>query len=249
MTSRLDNSATADRYRLSKQGPGSVKFDSGISDCFVSIPEPESCSNAYNSQRDERPPPPALLLGDCLVDTENGDSGINMGDEDTERDCPARTYKGQMKPFASQPDAEPMELDDHPVSRKNVVTPRSSSRSPPAQLPKPKKPVPRFPKKTTPFTTASTSSNTTVSVRTTPALPQRPTVERSQGCSQPTANKENQGFASLPAMRCSSPLTCNNYKSLNVSDAHRVPPLVTMDIHQLHEYMSYFLPDTKDGDT
>jgi hypothetical protein len=64
-----------------------------------------------------------------------------------------------------------------------------------------------------------------------------------------TINKENQGPSTLPAMRSSSPLTCRNFQSLDMS---RVPPIVPntgLDIHHLKDYMNFFLPDTKEGDT
>lgn len=67
-----------------------------------------------------------------------------------------------------------------------------------------------------------------------------------------TTDKENQGPSTMPVLRSNSPLTCNNNNFRSLQNVDRVPPMsvnASIDIYQLREYMAYFLPDTKEGDT
>ena len=197
-----------------------------------------------------RPVPPDLILPPGGgIDVENRDSGITIDDEDddVERDC-GSTIKIQQPPVVPM-DTEPVKM--------NLTAP---SRSPPA-LAKPvaKRHAPRLPRRTvTP--SAFTISSGSHGVKTV-AAPQRTQSPRSvfiqkhpSPSTHPTTHttaadpfKENRGPFSLPPMRSTSPLTCNNFSSLN---PERVPSDgVSIDIYQLREYMSFFLPDNKDGDT
>ena len=243
--------------RDSLKGPAYGKqqeFDSGIDSttfCETLPMQVEADSARYSSGvLSGRPKPPELMGRGGPVDFENGDSGVIMGEEDEddlERDCVSTHPK--MGPVHTQ---VPMEIDTTSVRK---VIPRSANRSPPA--PATKRPVPRLPKRTVP-TSSFTSSVTNHGVRTVTA-PQRSPSPRSvfsqryhpspstHTTTLPTHDKENYGPYSLPAVRSTSPLTCNNFRSLN---PERVPtPGVSIDIYQLREYMSFFLPDTKDGDT
>lgn len=243
----VTSSHGASHYKTSSPSYSKKQFDSGFSDTFISMPmQVEADSATYVSSV----PPPRPNL---MVDAENGDSGINMGEDDTEKDCPCTTFRGQSRTQIPDP-VVPMEVDGYGELKSTSIIPsRSSSRSPISVRGK-RSGVPRIPKRTGPSSIAPSASD----IMRTVSAPLRPTSPRSvysesrspRTYSAPFTNKENRGPVSLPAVRSSSPLTCNNYQSLSVLD--RVPPMgtvVPLDIHQLREYMGYFLPDTKDGDT
>ena len=254
---KADSSVGRDRLEAKDYGK-QQRYDSGIDsgnfcDSLPMQVESEGVTS-YSGHSFGRPAPPNLI-----VDIENGDSGINMGDDDdVEKDC-ISTVVVPRQPVQS------MDVDIQ-RSRSSKVAPRS-----PPSLTKPptKRPAPRLPKKTISAATfASSSSNSRHDIQTVsapqrspsprsvftqryPALSTHTTTTQSTATTRPfTTNKENHGrgpYSSMPAIRSASPLTCNNYQSL---DMDRVPPTgVSIDIYQLQEYMSFFLPDTKDGDT
>lgn len=201
--------------------------DSGFSDTFSSIPLQTvfADSGTYTSVP---PAPPHLLLGG-MEDVENSDSGITVDDVETDR-C--------VQQHA------PMEVESKVTSR------GSGTRSP---VSKAKRHAPRLPKKTYQgtFTSSPASSVQTVSARssspTSVYTGTEPHLSTRTYSAAPFVNKENQGPSTMPALRSSSPLTCNNFQSLNTDN--RVPPIGHIDIFQLRDYMNFFLPDTKEGDT
>ena len=219
---------------------GRQQFDSGFSDTFQSMPAP-----------------PSLIYPG---DVENGDSGINMDQDDMEpeKDCIV-THR------AVQTQAVPMEIELEDATK--LIARGSCSRPPvPAHtVIRSKRPVgPRVPKKTM-ATSSSTHSitsshvrNVTVppqrstSPRTSPRNSQRPTSTHTYTAPPFTTDKENQGPSTMPVLHSSSPLTCNNNNFRSLQNVDRVPPMsanASIDIYQLREYMAYFLPDTKEGDT
>lgn len=242
------------KSELNTPSPG--RFDSGFSDSsFFSMPmqvEPDSAIYNSNISTSTGPPRPSLRGGGSasgtVVDAENGDSGINMGEDDTERDCIGTAFH-RIQTQIPPSNITPMEVDG-----KKVIASRSSTRSPPAGAVK----KPRVPRRTVAFPTSGSGSSSGGSVRTVSA-PHRANSPRSvftdshstpHTYTAPFTNKENHGPYSLPVARSSSPLTCNNFQSLNVVE--RVPPIapiVPLDISQLQDYMNLFLPDDKDGDT
>lgn len=217
------------------------QFDSGFSDTSLfSMPmQVEADSAIYTGA----PPPPKLIVGKELMDAENGDSGINM-EEDCEKDC-ISTFKPQVQ-TQIPPTVTAMEVDGNELQK--------SRRSPVFA-----KKIPRVPKRTLPGSSSVSTVNS--GIMRTVSAPHRASSPKSVYSEShstphtyctPFMNKENlQGPYSLPAVRSSSPLTCNmnNFQSLNVVEHHRVPPMVPVDIHQLQDYMDLFLPDGKDGDT
>lgn len=238
------DSAAARKYQKSES-----RFDSGFSDTFSSMPmqvEPATYSSGA-------PPPPKLILD--AENAENGDSGINMGEDDTETDCSKTHLRGEVQPQI------PTEIVAELQGQGQGVGKFPSRRSPTLVQEKAKKPhVPRLARRTLPSSFVTQANN----VRTVLA-PHRSTSPKSVYTEShsaphtsshssmrplPATNKENKGPFSLPPARSSSPLTCNNFQSLNQD---RVPPIggrsVSIDIYQLREYMSFFLPDRDDGDT
>lgn len=219
------------------------QYDSGFSDTFSSIPL-QAVSSSFTSV----PPAPPHLIGGMMEDVENSDSGIC--DDVVEID---RAVAGVQR---KQVSSTPMEVDSGPVVSK--MTSRGSasgSRSPVSKAKRAHNVIgPRIPKKTVhgPFSVSS-STLKTVSARSASPKSVYTTEPHSSThvfSSAPFTNKENQGPSSMPAMRSGSPLTCSNFRSLNVDN--RVPPIgqnVSIDIFQLREYMNFFLPDTKEGDT
>ncbi len=217
--------------------------DSGLGS-LQSMPVQADCGT-YN----EAPPRPKLMV---LEDAENGDSGINMNDDDTERDC-INTIHQDIP--SRVPIPEPKTATRDVVPPKNVstvVTPLEPLV--PVQVYKQKKGGPRIPKRT--VTGPPTVSNHSVRTVTAPHRSTSPKTVYSQSHSAPhmyqnpiVANVRHQGgHCSMPTPSNSSPLTCNNFHSLNLD---RVPPVMSefsLDIRQLKQYMDSFLPD-KEGDT
>lgn len=225
-----------------KTPPTYKQYDSGFSDTFSSIPSPLQTVFADSATYTSVPPaPPHLLLGG-MEDVENSDSGITMDDVETDH-CVQREQV--LSP------AQPTLMEVSKVSSRG-----SGTRSP---VSKAKRPGPRLPKKTyqSAFTLPPASSSTVKTVTARSASPKsvysgtEPYSSTRTFSIAPLTNKENQGPSTMPALRSSSPLTCNNFQSLNTDN--RVPPIshgmVPIDIYQLREYMNFFLPDTKEGDT
>lgn len=254
-----DNSSLAGRGDLKGRGGfgKQQEFDSGFdSNNFCeSLPmQVEADSGCYsNTVFSTRPEPPKLMgAAGAPVDTENGDSGVMMGedddDDDVERDCISTHAK--MGPVQTQP----MDVDTTSIKKAVIPAPsRNANRSPPTVRPAAKRPAPRIPKRTVPTSsfTSSVVSNQGVRTVTAPQRSPSPRSVFSQRHPSPSArttstiDKENYGPYSLQPVRSTSPLTCN-FHSLN----ERVPTSgVSIDIYQLRECMSFFLPDSKDGDT
>lgn len=234
---------TSPEAGLDLKTPQSRGYDSGFSDTFSSIPLQTvfADSPAYTSVP---PAPPHLLLGqEGMEDVENGDSGITV--DEVEKDhCVPRDQVVAVQEASSHASME--------VESTKVTSRGSGSRSP---VSKAKRHAPRLPKRTyqSAFTLTTTSGSSVKTVTTRSASPKSVytgTEPHSSTQTAPFVNKENQGPSTMSALRSSSPLTCNNFQSLNTDN--RVPPIghhVPIDIYQLRDYMNFFLQDTKEGDT
>lgn len=257
-TSRSDVLPGDPKAYYGKQRYDSGRLDSGFSEVCTSMPLQSVLSDSYSGV--SGPPAQPHLI---MEDVEDSDSGIV--DDTVEKDCIATFHRKQVKMPSSVMES-PMEVDQD--SSKSVKASRLAvSSGPRSPVSKAKRAhIPRIPKKTVhgTFTTPSSSSSKTVSARSASPKSIYTTEPHSSissssisASSAPfsdtpfTINKENQGGPStMPAMpRSSSPLTCSNYRSLPME---RVPPIVQgtgLDLYHLREYMNFFLPDTKEGDT
>ena len=251
-TSRSAMMPGEDPKAYGKQQYDSGRLDSGFSEVCNSMPLQSLLTDAYSSV--SGPPPPPQLI---MADVEDSDSGITV--DDAEKDCISTYHHKQPALISTE---SPMDVDQD--SSKSVKASRLLvSPGPRSPVSKAKRAhIPRIPKKTVhgTFTTPSTSNSRTVSARSASPKSVYTTEPHSStstsSSSAPfsaapfTINKENQGPSTLPAMpRSNSPLTCSNYRSLPVE---RVPPIVSttgLDLYHLREYMNFFLPDTKEGDT
>lgn len=245
-------------YQKSRDYNRRQEFDSGFSDL-------SSTTTSYTSV------PPGPTPPNLIVDVENGDSGITL--DDAETDCVAtvqhrrqqhhhhdqqqRQRRQQQRKLAPAGVA-PMEVDETP----KLVSRGSGSTSPVSYQRARKSAAPRLPKKTIHSSSSGATTSSTVSAPHRSASPKSvytselhtSTFSTSPSPAPAAAavpyNKENQGPSSLPFMRSGSPLTCNNFQSLNLPE--RVPPIgqgMSSDVFQLRDYLNFFLPDTKEGDT
>lgn len=235
-----NSSAVGDARAYGKQQYVKQQYDSGLdsgfSDTFSSIPPHSVFSESANkfSSVPSPPAPPHLIL---MEDVEDSDSGITVDDAvEIEKDC-ACTFQRKQQTM------------DVGHQSSSVASRGSGSRSPKAKRP-------RFPRKTVhgPFSTTSSSSSTIHTVSARSSSPKSVYITEPHSSTQTfstapfTLNKENQGPSTLPAMRSSSPLARNNFQSLN----ERVPPIganTGYEVYHFREYMNFFLPDTKEGDT
>ena len=234
------------------------EFDSGFGDLSSIQTTAAAATTPYTSI------PPGPTPPNLIVDVENGDSGITLDDAETDCVATVQHHRRQQQQRRQQQHHQrklapagvvPMEVDETP----KLISRGSGSSSPVSYQRAKKSAAPRLPKKTL---HSSTSASSTVSAPHRSASPKSvytselhtsTSISPSPAAVLPGAvpyNKENQGPSSLPFMRSGSPLTCNNSQSLNLPE--RVPPIgqgMSSDVFQLRDYLNFFLPDTKEGDT
>lgn len=245
-TNRYEKTANQSSSAGGPPSPSSIsgRFDSGISDVFVSGPLDSVCNRGFGQHGFTRP---KFTFQGSQDDVENGDSGIMMGEDETFTDS-ARSHRS----------APPMEIEMTTVSppaRSRSISPKlvsddeNAKQSGRVNLPIGKRKGPRLPKKI--VTTSSVGSETTapnplkLNVRSASA----------QALSTETVSTmELSAAKSTPSLPDTVAAQEDNFARF-LQEAHqnqcRVPPIATdfsMNMQNLQKYMDLFIPD-KDGDT
>lgn len=222
--------------------------DSGISDVFYSSPMEAELDGPPTSNNHSRP---KLMVQGSLEDVENEDSGIMMMGEDAQKDSARSSQTESFTPMdvdsrtrsnspKSMSDSETfkMVMSDHQESRV------SSSRS---------KRHPRLPKKSMQSSVSTTVSNTRPSVssrivgRSASANTLSSTPELDRSTTTTTSQQRHQKL-SIASSSSTNALAYMYTAAATTTDNQRVPPLPSVGIQHLRQYMSLFIPD-KEGDT